>query len=126
MEHVTRMLPRESARLDAEQLEKLYVTLGEVEADNVLSRAMEEMAIRIKQGETLYEAGSPVELANTMRSLVRIADQVGLNTVSRVASDVLICLERGDWIALGATFARLIRCSDQSLTAIWDLQDITV
>lgn len=45
------MLPRESARLDADQLEKLYTSLGEVEADNVLSRAMEEMAIRIKQSE---------------------------------------------------------------------------
>ena len=45
------MLPRESARLDADQLEKLYTSLGEVEADNVLSRAMDEMAIRIKQSE---------------------------------------------------------------------------
>ena len=51
MERITTMLPRESARLDAEQLERLYTTLGEVEADNVLSRAMEEMALRIEQSE---------------------------------------------------------------------------
>jgi len=120
------MLPRENARLDAEQLEKLYSQLGEVEADNVLSRAMEEMAIRIKQSEKLYDAGTASELRRTIRSLIRIADQVGMKTVSRVSSDVLTCLDRGDWISLSATFARLVRSSDQSLTAIWDLQDITV
>ena len=120
------MLPRESARLDADQLEKLYTSLGEVEADNVLSRAMEEMAIRIKQSEKLYDAGASKEMRRTICSIIRIADQVGMNTVSRVSGDVLICLDRGDWISLGATFARLVRSSDQSLTAIWDLQDITV
>jgi hypothetical protein len=126
MERITTMLPRESARLDADQLEKLYTSLGEVEADNVLSRAMEEMAIRIKQSEKLYDAGASEEMRRTICSLIMIADQVGMNTVSRVSGDVLICLDRGDWISLGATFARLVRSSDQSLTAIWDLQDITV
>lgn len=48
MERITTILPRESARLDAEQLERLYTTLGEVEADNVLSRAMEEMCSAVQ------------------------------------------------------------------------------
>lgn len=126
MERITTILPRESARLDAEQLERLYTTLGEVEADNVLSRAMEEMALRIEQSEKLFDAGNSSEMRRTICSLIRIADQVGMHTVSRVSGDVLVCLDRGDWISLGATFARLVRCSDQSLTAIWDLQDITV
>lgn len=126
MELITTMLPRESVRLDAAQLELLYTRLGEDEADNVLCRAMEEMAIRIKQSEKLYSAGASQELRKTVHSLVAIADQVGLNTLSRVSSDVIVCIDMNDWVALGATFARLLRSSDQSLTAIWDLQDVTV
>ena len=126
MEMMTTMLPQESVRLDAEQLELLYSRLGEVEADNILCRAMEELAIRIKQSEKLYEQSALDELRKTVHGMASIADQVGLNTLSRVSADVVACIDSGDWIALGATFARLRRNSDQSLTAIWDLQDITI
>lgn len=71
MERITTILPRESARLDAEQLERLYTTLGEVEADNVLSRAMEEMALRIEQSEKLFDAGSSSEMRRTICSLIK-------------------------------------------------------
>lgn len=126
MEQITPMLPRESVRLNAEQLELLYTKLGEDEADNVLCRAMEEMAIRVKQSKKLYAAGATLELRRTIRSLITIADQVGLNTLSRVSDDVITCIDMNDWVALGATFSRLLRNSDQSLTAIWDMQDIPI
>ena len=120
------MLPQEPVRLDAERLEVLYNKLGEDGADNVLCRAMEEMAIRLKQSEKLYRAGSAKELRKTVHSLIAIADQIGMQTLARVSRDVVACIDSGDWVALGATFSRLIRSSDQSLTAIWDLQDVTI
>ncbi|WP_293441241.1 hypothetical protein [Planktotalea sp.] len=126
MEQITPMLPRESVRLDAEQLELLYTKLGEDVADNVFCRAMEEMAIRIKQSKKLYAAGATLELRRTIRSLITIADQVGLNTLSRVSKDVITCIDMNDWVALGATSSRLLRNSDQSLIAIWDMQDIPI
>lgn len=119
-------MPSERVRLDAERLEMLYTKLGEDGADNVLCRAMEEMAIRMKQSEKLYGAGSLRELRKTVHSMIAIADQVGLQTLVRVSGDVVNCIDTGDWVALGATFSRLVRSSDQSLTAIWDLQDVTV
>lgn len=119
-------MPSERVRLDAEQLELLYTKLGEDGADEVLCRAMEEMAIRLKQAERLYQAGSIKELRKTAHSLIAIADQIGLSTLARVARDVVGCIDSGDWVALGATFGRLVRSGDQSLTAIWDLQDVTV
>ena len=67
MEQITTMLPRESVRLDAEQLELRYTKLGEDEADNVICRAMEEMAIRIKQSKKLHAAGATLELRRTIR-----------------------------------------------------------
>lgn len=126
VELVTTLMPSEQVRLDSQRLEILYNQLGEQGAEDVLCRAMEEMAIRIKQSERLYSAGAVKELRKTAHSLIAIADQVGLQTLASVASDVTVCIDRSDWIALGATFARLVRGSDQSITAIWDLQDITV
>jgi hypothetical protein len=65
-------------------------------------------------------------LRKTVHSLISISDQIGLDTLADVARDVVTCIDSGDWTALGATFARLIRTSDQSLTAIWDLHDVTI
>ncbi len=126
VDQLTTIMPNERVRLDAERLELLYSKLGEEGADDVLCRAMEEMAIRVKQSEKLYRAGSAKDLRKTVHSLIAIADQIGLQTLSRVAVDVVDCIDSGDWVALGATFSRLVRSSDQSLTAIWDLQDVTI
>lgn len=126
MEYLTTLKPAEQIRLNSEQLETLYQKLGEEGADNVLCRAMEEMAIRLKQCEKQYRAGAHKELRKLVQSLVAIADQIGMQTLARVAEDVVQCLDSGDWVALGATFGRLGRCGDQSLTAIWDLSDVTV
>lgn len=126
MEQLTTIIPSESVRLDSERLELLYSKLGEDGADNVLCRAMEEMAIRVKQSEKFYRAGSVKELRKTVHTLIAIAEQIGMQTMARVAKDVITCIDIGDWVALGATFSRLVRSSDQSLTAIWDLQDVTI
>lgn len=100
MELITTMMPRECVRLDAEQLELLYTKLGEDEADNVLCRAMEEMAARIKQSEVFYNSGATQELRKTIHSLASIADQVGLNTLSGVSADVINCIDMNDWTGL--------------------------
>jgi hypothetical protein len=126
MQSITTLAPMERVRLDPDRLEVLYTRLGEDGADNVLCRAMEEMAIRLKQSEKLYGAGASGELRKTVHSLISISDQIGLDTLADVARDVVTCIDSGDWTALGATFARLIRTSDQSLTAIWDLHDVTI
>lgn len=126
MEYITTILPHEHVRLDQQRLETLYVKLGESGADDVLCRAMEEMAIRFKQCEKMYRAGSSKELRKSVHSLIAIADQIGMQTLARVAQDVTFCIDSGDWVALGATFSRLMRSGDQSLTAIWDMQDLTV
>ncbi len=126
MEQVITITPADRVRLNSECLEALYHRLGEEQADDVLCRAMEELAIRLKQSEKQYRAGTSRELRKSVHALIGIADQIGMLTLARVAEDVTICIDSGDWVALGATFARLARTGDQSLTAIWDLQDVTI
>ena len=49
-----------------------------------------------------------------------------MHLLARVAGDVIGCIDTADANAMNATFARLLRIGEQSLTAIWDLQDITI
>ena len=46
--------------------------------------------------------------------------------LARVAEDVIETIDARDLPAVSATLARLLRIGERSLTAIWDLQDITI
>jgi len=65
-------------------------------------------------------------LRKASRSLVAIAEQIGMTVMARVARDVADCAKSQDPVPLAATLARLMRTGEESLTAIWDLQDVTI
>jgi hypothetical protein len=58
--------------------------------------------------------------------LIAISEQIGMLALARVANDVITTLDAGDVPATAATLSRLLQIGDKSLTAIWDLQDITI
>jgi hypothetical protein len=116
----------EPVRLDPDRLGTLYFKLGESGADNVICRAMEELAVRLNDMPKMKREGDLPRLAKTARSLVGIADQIGMSSLARVAGDVAHCANNNDHAALGATLARLQRIGDRSLSAIWDMQDMSV
>ena len=123
---VTQIKPAESVHVDHDRLGALYSELGHAGAEDVVCRAMEELALRMSHCDRLYRAGEMDELRKSSRSLVAIADQIGMGVVARVAEDVTHCIDKADPVALGATLARLMRTGEGSLTAIWDLQDLTI
>lgn len=116
----------EAVRLDPEQLATLFRQLGPVGAENVIARAMEELAARLVDLRPMQRAGRLGDLSKRARSLVAISTQIGLSGFARVAGDVAVCAGREDGPALSATLARLERLADRSLLAIWDMQDIRV
>lgn len=124
MSQFTRLRPEESVRLERGRLSALYTSVGEVQAEEIICRAMEELAMRLALMERAYAAGEFAALAKGARGLVAIADQVGMTGLVRVAGDVACCAERRDGTALGATLARLMRIGDRSLTAVWDSADL--
>jgi hypothetical protein len=126
MEHVLKIRLQETVSVDQDRLGALYAQMGETGAEDVVCRAMEELALRLAQCSRLYRAGNWGDLRKCTRSLIAIADQIGMTVLSRVAQDVTDCVDRMDETAVAATLARLIRIGDQSLSAIWDLQDITI
>lgn len=118
-----RLRPEEMVRLEQKQLDTLYASLGEMQAEEVICRAMEELAMRLALMERAYGAGEMEPLAKGARGLVKIADQIGMSLLAKIAGDVAICADRRDGQALGATLARLLRISDRSLMAVWDMAD---
>ncbi|MEO0669806.1 MAG: hypothetical protein AAFZ99_17980 [Pseudomonadota bacterium] len=126
MTTVTQIRPAEDVHVDHDRLGALYTELGHAAAEDVVCRAMEELALRMSHCDRLYRTGALAELRKSSRSLVSISEQIGMHVVARVAGDVTQCIDSGDPVALGATVARLMRTGERSLTAIWDLQDLTI
>lgn len=121
---VLQMKPVEQVVLDQDRLSALYSELGPAGAEDVVCRAMEELAQRMARCDTLYHDSAWQDLRKNTRSLIAIAEQVGMFTLAKVAGDVTNCIDRGDDVALAATLSRLIRTGERSLTAVWDMHDI--
>ncbi|WP_037228027.1 hypothetical protein [Roseobacter sp. GAI101] len=124
--HVLQMRPTEQVSVDQERLGTLYAQLGEAGAEDVVCRAMEELALRMSHCDRLFRESNWDELRKNSRSLIAIADQVGLQKLGLVASDVMSAIDQHDEVAVAATLTRLIRIGERSLTAIWDTQDMSV
>lgn len=114
----------EQVYVDQEQLGTLYAQLGEAGAEDVVCRALEELALRLSHSDQLYRETDWSALRKNTRSLIAIADQVGMRMLSRVAADVTHCIDMGDRTAVAATLSRLLRIGERSLTTIWDIGDL--
>ncbi|MFK7876448.1 MAG: hypothetical protein AB8B71_11815 [Paracoccaceae bacterium] len=126
MTSLCQLIQDEQASLDHDQLGSLYAQLGAIGAEDVVRRAMEELALRLTHAERFYRQGDMDELRRSARSLVAIADQIGMQKLVQVAADVGKVLEQGDDVALAATLSRLLRVGETSLSAMWDLQDFSI
>lgn len=126
LEQVVMLAQKEKVQLDPDRLGELYAQLGQAGAEDVVCRAMEELAVRLSHTERLYRQGLMGDMRKSARSLVAISDQIGMHMLARVAKDVTHCIDDGDGPALAATLTRLLRIGEESLTAIWNLQDLSI
>ncbi|MCT4556727.1 MAG: hypothetical protein N4A61_01580 [Pelagimonas sp.] len=112
--------------MDHDQIELLCKDLGPYAAEDVVCRAMEELAQRLCQIQEQAVKGPREDLPKALRALAAIADQIGLRTLSRVAFDVITCIEFNDQVAEAATLARLARTGEKSLTELWELNEFSI
>jgi len=124
--NVTQLRLSEHVQVDHQRLDTLYSEMDPVSAEDMVCRAMEELALRMAQCDRLYRAADMDGLQKSSKSLIAIADQIGMNVMSRVARDVAGCAQTDNPVALAATMSRLMRTGEESLSAIWNLQDITI
>jgi hypothetical protein len=124
--YVTHLKPDETVRLDASVLGELYLELGEVGAQNIVARAMEDLAQRLTDAVQLYRNADFLALRKTVRATVAVAEQGGMRSLALRAQDVVACIDAGDPVALAAVLARLMRIGERSLNAVWDLQGLSI
>ncbi|MEP3330485.1 hypothetical protein [Sedimentitalea sp.] len=126
VDSITTLTPAETVRLDRDRLNALYVQLGEAGAEDVVCRAIEELAVRLAHCERCWRQGQIADLRKNARSLIAISEQIGMCEIARVAGDVTATIDNGDDAARAATLFRLIRLGDRSLTAVWNLRDLSL
>ena len=93
MMQVMNIRPTEQVSVDQERLGALYSQLGEAGAEDVVCRAMEELALRMSSCDRLYWAQDWVGLRKGTHSLTAIDEQNGLQALGRVAADVSACID---------------------------------
>ncbi|KUJ73281.1 hypothetical protein AVO45_16170 [Ruegeria marisrubri] len=112
--------------MDADRLGALVGQLGDRNAEEVVCRAIEELAVRLSNCDRMWRRQDWVGLRKSARSLVAIAEQIGMSALARVANDVTGAVDSGDHVAASATLFRLIRVGERSLAAVWDQQDLSI
>lgn len=114
------------AQLDVDVLEALYEELGDRAADEVVCRAMEQIAMQLAQVETHYRAGKYAELCAPVRAMAAAAKTIGMEELARIGSAVVDCASRRDMIALAAVVQRMMRTGESGLTEIWQAQGMII
>ena len=123
MTQVMQIRPEERVNLDRDRLDALYAQLGAPGAEDVVCRAMEDLAVRLSQCDRLYRAQDWKSLRKNTRCLIAVSDQIGMLALSQIAADVTGCIDADDQTAVAATLSRLLRIGERSLSAVWDLGD---
>ena len=115
---VSPLVPRDQLRIDLEALARLQATLGSKAAGRLLSVARDEMAHLLGTVSSAHTDCAFEALAQAARRIRRIATEIGLPEIRRVADHVLDSLAQEDPTALAATVARLGRIGDKALEQV--------
>jgi len=123
---VTALRPRERLCQDAAPVAAMYRDLGTAQAEQVVTRALGELALTMSGLAQQVRAHDLNDLARQLRRLQRMSEQLGMISLGLVSGDVRLCLEGGDVTAFAAVWARLMRVAERSLAADRDLLDQTI
>jgi hypothetical protein len=126
MGDVTALRPRDVVRTDVEAITLIYRNLGAPVAEQMVTRALGELALAMAGIVEKVRSQELRDLARQLGRLQRLAGDLGLISLSSVASDAKTCLERADSTSFAAVWARLLRVAERSLTTGADVADQSV
>lgn len=114
--NVVRLRLQERLQHDAAQIAAIYRDLGTDSAEQVLTRALAEVALTMAGLASQVRAHEMADLSRHLRRLQRMAENLGMTSLGLVAGDVRSCLATGDSTAFAAVWARLIRIAEGALS----------
>lgn len=112
---IARLVPRESFGPDVRALSPYALADEDMDQGDVICSGLEELSRHLKWLDDDYQSGQFDRLEARARSIVLLADQLGLRRVGQVAADVVYCLDGPDEVALSSTLSRLMRLMTQAL-----------
>lgn len=122
-DNVVLLRPRERIRQDAEPIATIYRNLGTASAEQIVTRALAELAVTMAGLSTQVREHDLTEVARQLRRLQRMSENLGMISLGHVAADARACLEVGDSTSFMAVWARLMRIAERSLACDKDLLD---
>lgn len=126
MGRVTQLHPRERVSQDGEVIAVIYRNLGAAAADQMVARALTELAAAMAGVAAQVKGHQLADLGRHLRRLQGMAENLGMISLCNVASDARACLNRGDSTAFAAVWARLLRVAERSLAADHGFADLSV
>ncbi len=112
---VKQLQPREAYSADVRALSPFSMANDDFETSDVICSGLEEMSRHLRWLDDDYQSERFERLGARARSIVLLADHLGLRRLGQVAADVVYCLEDPDSAALPATLSRLMRLMTQAL-----------
>jgi hypothetical protein len=125
MTEVAVLHPHEVVRQDVEAVAEIYRNLGAPTAEQVVSRALGELALTMAGIVEKVRVQDLRDLSRQLARLRRLAEDIGLVSLARVAGDAQACLERADSTAFSAVWARLLRVAERSLSTDQGVADLS-
>ena len=126
MNKVARLSVNEVILLDSDKLVDLCATLGEAGAEARVSQTMISLAHGVTGIEDAYVAQDLKLLTKRVEELTALADGIGMSTFVEVAADVIGCAKSAQMVPLAATLTRLMRIADKSISAVWDMENMSL
>jgi hypothetical protein len=126
MENVVALRPNDRVRQDAEPIASIYRSLGTASAEQVVARALGELALTMAGLASQIRAHQMGDVARQLRRLQQMGEHLGMVSLADVTADVRYCLDVGDVTAFSAVWARLLRIAERSLAPDKTLLDQTL
>jgi hypothetical protein len=116
---------KERVRQDSELIATIYRNLGTSSAEQVVTRALGELALTMAGLAAQVREREMQDLSRQLRRLQRMSENLGMVSLGLVAGDVRDCFDRSDVTAFSAVWARLVRIAERSLAPDKALLDQT-
>ena len=126
MDNVIHFRPVELIFMDAAHLTELARDRGTLRAEFIADTALEEIAQRLTNAEAAWAAGEFGRLRKVARLLVGMSEQMGMETLAKVAGMLAEAATTNDDVAVAALVRRMVYVGEGSLSAIWDIGHLRI
>lgn len=112
---------REKITIDRQQLSTLLSDDGSDQSEELFFDTVEAIAQTISRLETQFSLQNLDGMCKSLSRIRALSLRSGFNQLSQVATDAEHAIMRNDRVALSAIIQRIIRVSEGSLMAVWDV-----